>query len=293
MSFDEVARSNRFGNNLSGSGMSTGSGSGAMSMRPMPRDGDNNYVRLNEKASSLITQLVSNVQSLGKLAALMNTPRDNEDLRNSIRKIQDTIKHMYREAGITIREIGGIDGGTSIDARNRKQQQQKLSTQLQSALNNFSAIEKDIARKERVEVERARSMSSAHNNNQYHSEPIGEDTRLLDERRQQITALDNEVDFNESLIEDREKGIKEIENTVIEVNEIFKDLALILSDQGDMLNSIADNVMQTHDHVESGTNELKQASTYQKSARSKMCCLLVIVLIVAGVLAAVLATQLS
>ncbi|KAK9049845.1 hypothetical protein SSX86_031186 [Deinandra increscens subsp. villosa] len=38
--------------------------------------------------------------------------------------------------------------------------------------------------------------------------------------------------FNEVVIEEREQGIQEIQNQIGEVNEIFKDLAVLVHEQG-------------------------------------------------------------
>ena len=47
--------------------------------------------------------------------------------------------------------------------------------------------------------------------------------------------LDNEIAFNEAVIEEREQGIQEIHTQIGEVNEIFKDLAVLVNDQGVMI----------------------------------------------------------
>ena len=44
--------------------------------------------------------------------------------------------------------------------------------------------------------------------------------------------MDNEIVFNEAIIEEREQGIQEIQQQIGEVNEIFKDLAVLVHDQG-------------------------------------------------------------
>ena len=48
-----------------------------------------------------------------------------------------------------------------------------------------------------------------------------------------------------------------------EVNDIFKDIANIVQEQGDMLDSIEGNLTQTYDRVDRGTTELTHASRYQ------------------------------
>lgn len=53
--------------------------------------------------------------------------------------------------------------------------------------------------------------------------------------RQDVVLFDNEIVFNESIIEEREQGIKEIQHQISEVNEIFKDLAVLVHEQGVMI----------------------------------------------------------
>lgn len=43
--------------------------------------------------------------------------------------------------------------------------------------------------------------------------------------------MDNDVAFNEAVVEEREQGIEEIQNQITEANEIFKDLAVLVHDQ--------------------------------------------------------------
>ena len=47
--------------------------------------------------------------------------------------------------------------------------------------------------------------------------------------------MDNEISFNEAVIEEREQGIQEIQQQIGAVNEIFKDLAVLVHDQGAMI----------------------------------------------------------
>lgn len=53
--------------------------------------------------------------------------------------------------------------------------------------------------------------------------------------RQEVLLLDNEIVFNEALIEERDQGIQDIQQQIGEVNEIFKDLAVLVHEQGVMI----------------------------------------------------------
>jgi len=54
--------------------------------------------------------------------------------------------------------------------------------------------------------------------------------------------LDNEIAFNEAIIEEREQGIQEIQQQIGEVNEIFKDLAVLVHDQGAVIGKFPVNI---------------------------------------------------
>ena len=44
--------------------------------------------------------------------------------------------------------------------------------------------------------------------------------------------LDNAIQFNEAMIEERDQGIVEIARQIGEVNEMFQDLAVLITDPG-------------------------------------------------------------
>jgi len=103
-------------------------------------------------------------------------------------------------------------------------------------------------------------------------------------------ASQDEVDFQDSLIVEREAEIRNIEQGVTELNELFRDVAHIVGEQGEVLDTIANNVDNTRTDTQGADRELRSAARYQKNARSKACCLLLILAVILTViiLAAVL-----
>ena len=55
------------------------------------------------------------------------------------------------------------------------------------------------------------------------------------QRRVQLMVVDNELEYNESMIVQREEEIREIEYGITELNEIFRDLGTMVNEQGTML----------------------------------------------------------
>lgn len=102
--------------------------------------------------------------------------------------------------------------------------------------------------------------------------------QLLEE--QPRLANQDEVDFQEALIIEREAEIRNIEQSVGELNELFRDVAHIVHEQGGQLDIISENVERVGDDTRGANVELRSASRYQKNARNKACCLLVILAVI-------------
>ena len=148
-----------------------------------------------------------------------------------------------------------------------------MSREFASALSEFQVVQ-------RRAIEKERANKAALEESQPGQPPSGDrqqQTQLLEEPQ---LAQQEEVDFQENLIIEREGEIRQIEQSVGELNELFRDVAHIVREQGDVLDVIDVNVGNTLDDTRGADVELRSASRYQKAARSKACCLLLILAIV-------------
>eukprot|EP01104_Vermistella_antarctica_P001622 TRINITY_DN116_c0_g1_i1.p2 TRINITY_DN116_c0_g1~~TRINITY_DN116_c0_g1_i1.p2 ORF type:complete len:170 (+),score=43.28 TRINITY_DN116_c0_g1_i1:490-999(+) len=157
-------------------------------------------------------------------------------------------------------------------------------------LRKFQELNKHAAKRER-EVAIPQSAPSPSNdrsmysqNNSYNETDEGES--LLHPAQQDLLEVEQEREFNEALIQEREDGIREIEAAMNEVNEIFRDLGTLVLDQGQMIDNIESHIDTAVEKTGAGVAELRQAEKTQRSARTKMCCIALIVIIV-GVVAIV------
>lgn len=110
--------------------------------------------------------------------------------------------------------------------------------------------------------------------------PSGQGQQQLQTLEEPRLAQQSEVDYQENLIIEREGEIRQIEQSVGELNELFRDVAHIVREQGDMIDAIDVNVENTLTDTRGADIELRSASRYQKAARNKACCLLLIIGIV-------------
>ncbi|CAD6891091.1 unnamed protein product [Tilletia controversa] len=98
-----------------------------------------------------------------------------------------------------------------------------------------------------------------------------------------------DIEFQEALIAEREAEIREIEGGVHELNEIFRDLANIVTEQGGMIDNIEYNITSIATNTQAADRELVTAHEYQRKAgRRALCLLLVVGFVIAIVLLALL-----
>eukprot|EP00456_Euglypha_rotunda_P093196 TRINITY_DN9833_c0_g1_i8.p1 TRINITY_DN9833_c0_g1~~TRINITY_DN9833_c0_g1_i8.p1 ORF type:complete len:174 (+),score=28.85 TRINITY_DN9833_c0_g1_i8:41-523(+) len=95
-------------------------------------------------------------------------------------------------------------------------------------------------------------------------------------------------------IEERHLDILKLERQVLEVYELFRDLATLVELQQESLDVIENRINNAKDYATKAVDQLQSAEEYQSKARKMQCCLLFILLaILVAVLAPVLATQLK
>jgi len=92
--------------------------------------------------------------------------------------------------------------------------------------------------------------------------------------------LQQEVDIQ--MIREREQALQQLESDILDVNQIFKDLAVMVHEQGEMIDSIEANVDSAVVHVDQGATNVQRAAQYQSKVRRKrfFCVIFLIVLII-------------
>lgn len=169
----------------------------------------------------------------------------------------------------------------SILQPSQKWTQQKLSSEFKASLDEFQTVQRRALEKQRASAVAARSAIEEGERGadsgelQLQQQQLQEQSRLADQ---------GEVDFQESLIIEREAEIRNIEQSVGELNELFRDVAHIVHEQGGQLDIISENVQNVTQDTHGANTELRSASRYQKNARNRACCLLVILAVILAII---------
>ncbi|KAI9572179.1 t-SNARE [Boletus coccyginus] len=100
-----------------------------------------------------------------------------------------------------------------------------------------------------------------------------------------MTAVDEDVQAVQAQIQEtdqihlRDHELTEIANSIASLAELFKDLSVLVIDQGTLLDSVEYNIEQTSVHVTEAVKELSIATRYQKNTgRRKIIFLLLLII---------------
>ena len=107
---------------------------------------------------------------------------------------------------------------------------------------------------------------------------------FIQEQFQMVQASDALVDRLAEL-EDRHQGMLKIERSIKELQELWMELNVLVTEQQELLDHITKNVEETRDYVKSATKHLIKAEEKQKCSRKLQlyaccCCLIILILLI-------------
>ncbi|GJJ72809.1 hypothetical protein EMPS_05167 [Entomortierella parvispora] len=251
---------------------------------PNPRENNNAdaaqaFSTRVQQISQQVFKINSNVSSIQRLVALLGTHKDTEELRTKLHDITEETRLQVKDTSQDVKDLARFDNTTG-----KKIEYQKLSKDFQRVLVEFQKVQRVSAETQRNFVDQARKSNVRNDYEDEDASASGEQPLVQDsQRRMQLMVVDNELEYNESMIVQREEEIREIEHGITELNEIFRDLGTMVNEQGSMLDSIENNVTSISMSTNAASEELTTAAIHQRNARKKSCYLLLIVSVVAGI----------
>ncbi|XP_020113389.1 syntaxin-22-like [Ananas comosus] len=248
----------------------------------------------SQAVASGVFQINTAVATFQRLVNTLGTPKDTPDLRDRLHKTRAHITQLIKDTSDKLRQASEADHRSEVSA-SKKIADAKLAKDFQSVMKEFQkaqrlAVERETAYAPFVSQAALPPSYNPSESGKTSDKSSEQQAMLLESRRQEVLFLDNEIVFNEAIIEEREQGIQEIQQQIGEVNEIFKDLAVLVHDQGAMIDDIDSHIESSVAATAQAKTQLSKAAKTQKSNSSLVCLLLVIfgvvLLIVIIVLAA-------
>ena len=237
-----------------------------------------------QSVEAALFQLTTNVSQYRRLAQGLGSGKDTPAHRQRIKQLGEKISGLAKDVSGQLKAQGGAGGDGAA-----KLKRQKLVKDFSALLQDFQKAQRECAEREAASLprqpkSRAGRAAEAQAATAAEQEANERQALLAERRRQEQQQLDSQIEFNDALIEEREQGIVEIQHQIGEVNEIFQDLALLVNEQGEMIEDIESNIVRTGQHTSAAVTELKKADKSHKNLRNKFCFMFVVVAFIIAVL---------
>lgn len=245
-----------------------------------------------------IQKILQNVSSMQRMVNQFGTAQDSPELKQQLHQIRSYTQQLVTD---TTNQLDLVN----CKERHLKIKRDRLVDEFTAALTAFQAVQRKTVDLEKNAVRQARQASGAgtaigkppgaggpgsqhssmgsNYNNTSNSGSMFEDNFITGSRGQTQEQLQEEIDLQ--ALEDQERTIRELEENIGSVNEIYKKLGALVYEQSHQVDSIEASVEQTNVFVSEGVQQLKQASHYQNKARKKK---LILALIAAAILAIII-----
>lgn len=219
------------------------------------------YIQLRDNAGALISKI--------------------SDMDSAIQILIENLSHLINK------KLGDKRQGTNDDQEGSSSKLEITQKQMvikERLVSEFNELHKQFQRSARQYIEKTRTY------------PVKDDIPRQDERTplidseqgktgQQVAVQEpsqdqideTELQYHLMLTQERNQNINQINEGILEINSIFKDLGELVNQQGEQLDTVEDNILQLSGNTQQAERELTKAHEYQKK-KSKWSCILLFAL---------------
>ncbi|XP_029845995.2 syntaxin-12 [Ixodes scapularis] len=251
------------------------------------------FHQLSDNISSNIFSINTATSTLERATKQLGTQADTEAFRDKIHLTQQNANATIKMTSASLHDLAGLIGPADKQLR---LQSDRLRNEFQEVVKRYSNLQKEVATRQRYSMckpaaaPRTRTSGWGGLEAQREEEeaaliPGLESPQSPVQQQQHLVA---DLDYENALLAERERRMRQIETDMLDCNQIFKDLATLVHEQGETINSIEGNIESTQINTSQAVDQLRSAAQYQKKYRKKACCLLTLAVIGIAALALVI-----
>ncbi|KAL0797657.1 hypothetical protein Bca101_052831 [Brassica carinata] len=207
---------------------------------------------------------VHNAKKVKELRAKMDA--DVGQVLKRVKIIKQKLEALEK-ANANSRNVPGCGPGSSTD-RTRSSVVSGLGKKLKDLMDSFQSLRARMNDEYKETVERRYFTITGEQADEQTIDNLiasGESENFLQKAIQEQGR--GEIMDTISEIQERHDAVKEIEKNLLELHQVFLDMAALVEAQGQQLNNIESHVAKASSFVRRGTDQLQDAREYQKSSR--------------------------
>ncbi|KAJ3105465.1 Syntaxin-1A [Phlyctochytrium planicorne] len=207
-------------------------------------------------------QAAENTKELERLMSVTN--KQSSEVRNKLKAMEAANKKLLKTPG------------SSADARIRITQHGVVTKKFLDVMMEYKDVQKKYQEKYKQQMQRQflivnpaaspeeidKMLTSGGESGPVFAQSIVQNGQKAEAKR----ALQD--------IKDRHADVQRIEKSIIEMQQLFIDMSVLVSAQAELLNHIEINVNDAVEQTDQGVEHLKGATKLQKKTRKKMCIII-------------------
>jgi syntaxin 1B/2/3 len=275
-----------------------------MQQMPMPQGGAVDQVTFLNEITELQTSIAAIDDNINKIADLHSRSLNNMDeasakhaeqqisvLSNETRSLTNAVKSRIQ---VLATKANKLPPGK--DKNTQESQLGAVKSRFKKTIQRYQEMEQSYRQKYRARAERQFKIVKPE------ATPQEVQAALEDDSGGQIfsQALLNSNRYGEARgamreVQERHEDIKKIERTIAELAQLFNEVDILLTEQDDQLNVITGHAQAVETDMRAGLDSTNKAVVSARKARKKrVICFwisIIILLIIAGIIAAVVCTR--
>lgn len=220
---------------------------------------------------------------------LLSSPREDEHIKLELDARTETVKQIAKKVNNNLKALGkdiiqeeeelGANDRPPVGLRIRKTQHATTLRLLIDAMTDFNAVQVDYKEKYEERIQRIISIAKAEISDEKFEELLEKGSYgsifngdIITDTLEAKKALED--------VQARHQELLKLEKSIMELKTLFVEMALLVEQQGDIINSIEHHVYRAGEAVSAAKVETKKAIIYQEKARWKKLVLLAILIII-------------
>jgi len=87
-----------------------------------------------------------------------------------------------------------------------------------------------------------------------------------------------------SYVENKHNDIVKLNNSIMELHQLFVDMSVLVAQQGELIDQIEDNCNMAAEYTSQGVKAIREAAVIQKKSRKKLCWIVILIAVVVIIL---------
>lgn len=219
-----------------------------------------------------IDKIQANVEEVKKKhSAILSAPQTDEKVKQELEDLMADIKKTANKVRSKLKVIEqNIEheeqtNKSSADLRIRKTQHSTLSRKFVEVMTEYNRTQTDYRERCKGRIQRQLEITGRTTTNEELEEMLEQGNPAV--FTQGIIMETQQARQTLADIEARHADIMKLENSIRELHDMFMDMAMLVENQGEMIDRIEYNVEHAVDYVQTATQDTKKALKYQSKAR--------------------------